>query len=209
MDAKHERLLLNIALRNVEPPIRRQIAVADDWTLAQLHRVIQEAFGREDCHMHEFEIGSARFGRPDFDEGPFGDSGVLDERKTKLAAVIGSHPKFTYWYDFGDDWFHDVVVEKRESMTGGGPRAELVAGERACPPEDCGGPYGYAALVEALRDRKHPEHAEMREWIGDFKPDVFDIDAARNESRKCSRRARKALPDTGDRRTCFERSHRR
>ena len=201
MDAKHERLLLNIALRNVEPPIRRRIAVADDLTLAQLHRVIQEAFGWEDCHMHEFEIGSARFGRPDFDEGPFGESGVLDERKTKLAAVLGSHRTFTYWYDFGDDWFHDVVVEEREPMTGGEPRAELVAGDRACPPEDCGGPYGYAGLVEALRDRKHPEHAEMREWIGDFKPDVFDIDAARRRVAKVFKSRAKAPSKSSDKGT--------
>jgi hypothetical protein len=198
-DAKPARLLLKITLRNVEPSIWRRIAVVDDLTLAQLHRVIQEAFGWEDCHLHEYEIGSARFGRPEFNESPFGDSGMLDERKSRLAAVIGSHPKFTYWYDFGDDWFHDVVVEERQPMTGGGPRAELVAGERAGPPEDCGGPYGYAELVEAMRDRKHPEHAEMREWIGEFDPDVFDIDAARRRVAKVIRPRAKTGPKSGTR----------
>jgi hypothetical protein len=175
-----ERLVLHVTLRNIRPPIWRRIAVAEDLTLAQLHRVIQEAFGWEDYHLHEFEIGSTKFGRPHHDEGGFGsESPMRDERKCKLGSAMGAHRTFTYWYDFGDDWFHDVVVERRESMAAGAPRAELLAGEHASPPEDCGGPYGYAELLEALRDHNHPEHAEIREWAGDFDPGSFDLDAAK------------------------------
>ena len=94
--------------------------MAEDLTLAQLHRVIQGAFGWEDYHLHEFEIGSAKFGRPDYDEGKFdSDSPMRDERKCKFGSAIAAHRTFTYWYDFGDDWLHDVVVEGQKSMAAG------------------------------------------------------------------------------------------
>lgn len=173
------RLLLRITLRDVDPPVWRRVAVAEDLTLAQLHRVIQRAFGWQDCHLHEFEIAGHRFGRPDFGGG-FPDSAprVVDERKVVLGDILGARRSFRYWYDFGDDWWHDVVVEGREPAAQDAPRATLLAGENACPPEDCGGPPGYAELLAVLGDPKHPEHTETREWAGDFDPRRFDLGAA-------------------------------
>jgi hypothetical protein len=175
-DAKPSRLLLRITLRDIEPPIWRRVVVADHMVLAQLHDVIQTAFGWKDCHMHEFHAGRERFGRPDFD-GDFPSDGppLRDERKTTLAEALGARREFSYWYDFGDDWWHDIVVEGRETARANAARATLLAGENACPPDDCGGPYGYAELLAALRDPTHPEHAEMREWAGDFDAQRFDL----------------------------------
>jgi hypothetical protein len=145
-------------------------------TLAQLHRVIQKAFGWEDCHLHEFHVGGERFGRPDYDEDfPSDRPPLRDERKTSLTKALGARREFSYWYDFGDDWWHDIVVEVREARRVNVARVTLLAGEYACPPEDCGGPHGYAELLSALSDPKHPEHAEMREWAGDFDPQRFDL----------------------------------
>jgi hypothetical protein len=122
---------------------------------------------------------------------------MSESRDSRLSSVpIRSSPTGTTSETTGSK---DAIVEKREPMTSRTVRAELVAGERACPPEDCGGPYGYAELVEALRDRKHPEHAEMREWIGEFDPDVFDIDAARRRVAKVIRPRAKTGPKSGTR----------
>lgn len=171
-----QRLVLHASLRAIDPPIWRRMAVAEDLKLSQLHAVIQAAFGWEDCHLHEFQFGIERFGRPDFDEGfPADGPRMGDERKVTLAKALVAKREFTYWYDFGDDWWHDFVVEGREPMPDGAPRAELLAGERAGPPEDCGGPFRYPDLLVALRDRKHPEHAELKEWVGDFDPERFDL----------------------------------
>ncbi len=174
--AKPQLLVLRATLRAIDPPIRRRLAVAEDLKLSQLHAVIQAAFGWEDCHLHEFEFGPERFGRPDYDEGfPADGRQMRDERKVTLADALAAQREFSYWYDFGDDWWHDVVLEAREPMPAGAPRAELRAGERSGPPEDCGGPFSYPDLLVALRDRKHPEYDRLKEWVGDFDPERFDL----------------------------------
>lgn len=190
MASASKRLQLRIALRDVEPEVWRRVIVSGDLSLAQLHDTIQRAFGWQDKHLHEFRIGSFRYGRPDYDDD-FPDAGppLGDERRVTIAAALGGRRKFEYWYDFGDDWWHDIVVEAALDADARAPAKALVAGERACPPEDCGGPPGFFELVAALRDPKHPEHAEMRDWAGDYDPDRFDLaKAVRAVSRSRSRR---------------------
>ena len=95
-----ERLILRVTLRDVHPRVGRRIAVAEDLTLAQLHRVIQEAFDGEDYHLHEFDIEGLKFGRPDYDEGAFyAESPMRDERKCMHASAVGSHRTLTYRVD--------------------------------------------------------------------------------------------------------------
>ncbi|WP_170161123.1 plasmid pRiA4b ORF-3 family protein [Methylocaldum marinum] len=180
-------LPLRITLSNIDPPIWRRLLVTDDLTFAQLHKVIQAAMGWEDYHMHEFEAGKVRVG--DATPDPFGPGSVprlLSEKKTRLSDVLGNRRKFRYWYDFGDDWWHEIAIEKRLPDDGLGPR--LLAGERACPPEDCGGPWGYANLLEILADPGRPEYEELREWAGDFEPERFDLEAAAKAVQKSVRR---------------------
>lgn len=174
--APAKRLRLKVTLRDVEPVVWRQLDVASDLTFAELHGAIQRAFGWEDRHLHEFRIGDARLGRPDYDDDFAGDEPQMrDERRCRLAATLGERSTFEYWYDFGDDWWHDIVIETALDPDAAAPRAALVAGERACPPEDCGGAPGFFELMAALRDPAHPEHAEMREWAGDYDPARFDL----------------------------------
>ncbi|MEP7181388.1 MAG: plasmid pRiA4b ORF-3 family protein [Betaproteobacteria bacterium] len=190
MATNAKRLQLKITLRDVEPQVWRRLVVAPDLTLAQLHDAIQSAFGWQDNHLHEFRVGDFRYGRPDYEDGFPGDGPALgDERKAPLALALRGQRKLEYWYDFGDDWWHDIVVEAVLDADARAPAKALVAGERACPPEDCGGPPGFSDLLAALRDPAHPEHAELREWAGRYDPDKFDLDrAARAVSR--ARRAR-------------------
>jgi hypothetical protein len=131
-------------------------------------------FGWTDSHLHQFYIGHAAYGKPlDFDEA------VLDETSSTLAAAVGARVKrFTYVYDFGDNWVHDVVVEKIIAGNSGSERPLCLAGKRHRPPEDCGGVPGYREFLRAIRDPQHEEHEAMLEWVGgSFDPEAFDLAA--------------------------------
>ena len=163
---------IRVALVGIEPPIWRRLVVPIGFHLGQLHRVIQAAFGWWDYHLHEFEIGRTRYGMPD----PSGDwNPSRDERRTRIDAVAKEGTPFQYTYDFGDGWEHRVVVEKVLPNAAGTRLPACVDGRRACPPEDCGGPWGFQDLLSILSDPKHPEHDERIEWLGGlFDADAFD-----------------------------------
>lgn len=167
---------LKITLRGIRPPVWRRLVVPSSMTLAGLHGTIQVAFGWFGYHLHEFSIGTDRFGDGAVDPDGWGPR-PKDESRAKLARVAPPGTRFLYEYDFGDSWEHDVVVEKTTAAEPGVAYPVCVSGRRACPPEDCGGVWGYAHLREVLADRAHPEHDEMVEWVGgSFDPDAFDID---------------------------------
>jgi hypothetical protein len=164
---------IKITLKGMKPPIWRRVAVPCDITLAGLHDVIQVAMGWQDCHLHEFEIGDERYG-PVASEAFDFDDGRADEGRARLNKIAGPNAKFLYCYDFGDDWTHEIRIE-RETAAGGQRDVRCLAGKNACPPEDCGGPYGYASLLAILADPEHEEHEEMLEWAGDdVDPHAFD-----------------------------------
>jgi hypothetical protein len=167
---------LNVTLLDTTPPIWRRVLVDGNSTLDHLHEVIQAAFGWWNYHLHEFEIGRSRYGVPDPDED-WGDP-PGDERRTRLEAIAGVGASFRYTYDFGDGWDHQVVVEEVRPPTTDVAVPACVDGRRACPPEDCGGTWGYRELLEILRDPTHREHRERLEWLGrPFDPEAFDAGA--------------------------------
>lgn len=171
---------LRIALQWLEPPIWRRVLVPADVTLAKLHRIIQAVMGWENAHLHQFMVGKVIYGEPE-PGGGFGGSPIKEERKARLNKVAPKvRNKFLYEYDFGDGWVHEVVVEKVVEAYPEQRYPVCVAGERACPPEDCGGPPGYQGMLEALADLDHPERGEFLEWLGgdDFDPEAFDLDRA-------------------------------
>jgi hypothetical protein len=138
---------IKVTLRSVKPPIWRRLLVDANANLAQLHEAIQMAMGWGGYHLHEFECFGEQYGPPSY-ENEFGTEPVLDERKAKLSSVLGGvGAKATYQYDFGDDWVHKIVVEKVLAPEVGREYPVCVAGKRACPPEDCGGPWGYQDMV--------------------------------------------------------------
>lgn len=166
---------IEIVLADVVPMVRRVVEVPGEVSLAVLHEVVQEAMGWEHAHLHEFEIGDARYGMPD----PDWDSEVADESKTKLFRLVGVGDRFGYVYDFGDGWEHVLTVESITVPESGVRYPRCVAGAGACPPEDVGGFPGYEQFLEALTDPAHPEHADRVEWWGSdrFDPAHFDFDA--------------------------------
>ncbi|MBI5446542.1 MAG: plasmid pRiA4b ORF-3 family protein [Deltaproteobacteria bacterium] len=168
---------LKVTLKGSKPPIWRRFQVAADTTLGDLHPILQRIMGWDDSHLHHFRLGLELFGVPDPDD-TFGDD-VEDERDALLRDVLPAEKaKLRYEYDFGDSWDHELILEK---ILPPEPAAELprcLTGKRACPPEDCGGLWGYAELLDALSDPRHPEHEEQLEWLGEgFDPEAFDLQA--------------------------------
>nr|WP_255515597.1 plasmid pRiA4b ORF-3 family protein [aff. Roholtiella sp. LEGE 12411] len=164
---------LKITLKNIRPPIWRRIQVLSSTTLQQLHLIVQEVMGWDNYHMHQFSIAGIDYGQPE----PEYDFNVRSEKTVKLNQVVKSEKfKFSYTYDFGDSWEHEILVEKELPSTLDTNYPICITGKRACPPEDCGGSWGYAELLEIITSPSHPEYEERMEWVGEgFSPDTFDI----------------------------------
>ncbi|MFF3852790.1 plasmid pRiA4b ORF-3 family protein [Micromonospora sp. NPDC002575] len=162
---------LKVSLVGVQPLVWRRVLVPAGYTLDRLHRVVQHAMGWRDCHLHSFEIDGTQYAEPD----PDGELAVRDELDVRLDAVLGKGSRFHYTYDFGDWWEHDIVVEDAVSADPDERYPTCLAGERACPPEDVGGPAGHQVLLAALADPAHPERERLLDWAGEaYDPDAFD-----------------------------------
>ena len=172
-----EIYVLKITLKGSKPPIWRRVAVPSDIKLSKLHDVIQIVMGWDDCHLHQFATrDDLYFGSTDPE---FGLQDVYDERRYRLHDIAeGKGSRFDYEYDFGDGWEHRIEVIKAEPPKPDGKYPICLAGKRACPPEDCGGVWGYYDMLEAAKDPTHELHESYSEWLSqDFDPEAFDYDA--------------------------------
>ncbi len=162
---------LKIELQGAKPPIWRRIQVPGDITLEQLHGVIQLCMGWTDSHLHQFLIDRICYCLPD-DNDFWQTSRPKNEAKYTLQDLEKKiQPRFQYIYDFGDDWMHQITVEKILPAEEEKAVPVLITGRRACPPEDIGGIYGYMHLLEVLSDPEHEEYEEMTAWLD---VDYFD-----------------------------------
>jgi hypothetical protein len=157
---------LRITLCDVVPSVVRVVDVPATATLPELHDVLQAAVGWSDCHLHQFLVDGTTYGVPD-DDVP---DGQRDETGVRLRDLPDT---FTYLYDLGDGWEHELRV-----LGPGGEGPGCVYGEGACPPEDCGGPAGYERLLAVLADPAHEEHDALRRWAGE-RPDFDQAQADR------------------------------
>ena len=180
-----------ITLLEIQPPIWRRIQVSD-CTLDKLHEHIQTAMGWTNSHLHHFRIGELLYGDPDLMEEDFEGLDYKDSTTAMLRDIVpkgGERFRFLYEYDFGDSWEHEVLFE---GCPGVDPKVKYptcLEGERACPPEDVGGVWGYADFLDAISNKQHKQHKEMLQWVGGrFDPEQFDAAAA-------TKSMRKALPD--------------
>ena len=165
---------LKIVLQS-KPPIWRRIQVKSDITLDVLHQIIQTAMGWDDVHLHQFDVYGTFYSNPAFQVEE-----TEDESRIKLNRVLTSPKgKFSYEYDFGDGWDHQIVLEKILPVEPETKYPCCLKGKRNCPPEDIGGIWSYQHFLAAVQDKNHPEHAEsleQLEWIGgDFDPEEFDL----------------------------------
>lgn len=187
---------LKIQLDEMERPVVRHVEVPAAIRLDELHLVIQIAMGWENYHLYEFRVGDdLAWGIPDPDWPDGGPQSAEEAALTDLLPHLKLNKTFHYLYDFGDDWLHTVKVE---AVVEGDPEAtypRVLDAEGACPPEDCGGPLGYAHYLEAIADPGHENHDDMIAWRGPgFDPSAVDEAAIRKELAKFKPRRRKRNP---------------
>lgn len=162
---------LKVELQGAKPPIWRRILVPGNITLERLHSIIQICMGWNDLHLHQFLIDRTCYCLPDEDD-LWHTSRPKNEAKYTLQDLQKKiQPRFQYIYDFGDDWIHQITVEKVLSPEEGKFYPTLITGRRACPPEDIGGIHGYMHLLEVLSDPEDEEYEEMTDWLD---MDFFD-----------------------------------
>jgi hypothetical protein len=194
-ESPQEIYQIKVTLRGTTPPVWRRLLVPSDMTLGKLHQVLQIAMGWWDCHLHDFRIGEEHFGMPDPDEDPMGLPPTINERTVRLFNVLGGRgAKAIYTYDFGDTWEHTVAVEKVLPPDPGVAYPMCTGGRRRCPPEDCGGPYGYHNLLKTLGDPANEEHESMLEWVGgSFDPEAFSVEEVNQRLAPPKRRRTRAV----------------
>lgn len=165
---------IKISLIGAKPPIWRTVLVSSDLGLGAFHDVIQAAMGWTDSHLHQFFDNEKSYGIPDDDF----ELETEDEADYKLSQLLKKEKEtLTYEYDFGDSWEHKILLEKILPFDTHTVLPVCIKGKRACPPEDCGGIWGYEELLEIISDPEHPEHESMLEWLGgDFDPDEFNLE---------------------------------
>ena len=164
---------LKVTLTDIDPPIWRRIQVPSSIRLCCLHSALQVIMGWTDSHLHQFEKDGKNWGVPEWDE--FDEFDLIDESKTQLANVLKKASDcLTYRYDFGDDWCHEVVLEKILPADDAPKHPVCLGGERRCPPEDVGGVYGYQEFLEVILDPSHEEYESMVQWAGGHFIDAFD-----------------------------------
>jgi hypothetical protein len=170
---------LKIELESVSPPIWRRVLVPGNASLGRLHNIIQKAMGWDNSHLHHFVIGKQAYSDPAFELEEFRGVPVLNEDEALLTDVAPRAGKAIFYiYDFGDSWGHRIKVEKiiKGELSKGGI-VECIDGARACPPEDCGGVWSYADMLQALTDLRHKSHKSTLEWLGEeFDPEAFDLE---------------------------------
>ena len=185
-----------VHILGIEPKITRTIDLPMGLNFAQIHEVLQVAFGWTDSHLHQFNIGGIIYGAPEFDEDGVFDNRIFDATGLRLIDIVFPYDPddrpitILYEYDFGDGWRHLLRLERlpREE---GVKYPRCIAGARSGPPEDVGGTSGYADFLEAWLDPHHEDHKAMRRWVGrKFEPEQCNLDAINKAIAKALRASR-------------------
>jgi len=170
-------LTFRIHLIGTESLVTRTFKVSAQTTMYELHHIIQVVMGWTNSHLYQFNVGEqviADTRLVDDELGPVTDvKGVM---VTQVFSHVGNTVKYIYKYDFGDGWMHHLELVEISTHPIDEVLPQIIGGENACPPEDCGGTYGYKELKEILMNPKHPEYKSSKIWVGSkFDPMVCDL----------------------------------
>jgi hypothetical protein len=163
---------IQIALRGIKPKIWRRLIVEPEIRLDDFHRILQTAMGWTNSHLHLFRSGNFEYSPIEFEV-----EDTINSRRIKLSSILNMKvTQIRYLYDFGDFWEHDIILEEiiKEEIPGNVPRC--LKGKRNCPPEDCGGIWGYEDLLKIISNPKHDEYESTLEWLaGHDDPEYFNL----------------------------------
>lgn len=168
-----------IELQDIEPKIWRRFQVNSDIELTDLHKIIQVLMGWTNSHLHQYIMNDKYYSpRTDGDEDFWDDTMNVDYQGLKLNDLLKKEQELMeYEYDYGDSWMHNLILEEVLSCVNDSFQPVCLDGMRHCPPEDCGGSYGYMEVLKILKNHKSPEHKEWKAWLGEgFNPEEFDIE---------------------------------
>lgn len=171
---------IHVSLEEVQPQIWRQLLIPSNLLLSDLHNIIQTVMGWEDAHLHQF-IKNKMYYTVQYPDDDFWDDDIsIDYKKKKIRIsdlLLKENEKIIYEYDFGDCWEHEILLEKILPIDNKQKYPVCLAGKMSCPPEDCGGAWGYMNMLEILNQPEHEEYNSYIDWLGDeFDPKYFDKD---------------------------------
>src|ERR1035437_413441 len=146
---------IQISLKGFTPKIWRRIQIFSDTLLPDLHRIIQTTMGWTNSHLHQFIKNGQFYSTPSPDD----EMDSIDYRKIKVVDLLKKEKdKIIYEYDFGDSWEHEILLEKILPIDLTTKYPVCLAGKMNCPPEDCGGVWGYSDMLAVLKDKSHEEY---------------------------------------------------
>jgi hypothetical protein len=169
---------IQIALKEFKPKIWRRILIPSNLLLSDFHKIIQTTMGWTNSHLHQFIKNGTFYTRKMVDDDLWDEMDNFDYKKMKILDLLKKEKeKITYEYDFGDSWEHDIILEKILPVDTKLKYPICLTGKRNCPPEDCGGVWGYAEMLKILKQPDHEEYERYIDWLDEeFDPEYFDIE---------------------------------
>ncbi len=170
---------IQVALARSKPKIWRRLLVPSELLLSDFHKIIQTSMGWTNSHLHQFIKDQTFYTKRYPDDDTWEELDNVDYAKIKISNLLKKgKEKIVYEYDFGDSWEHDIILEKILLYDQNIKYPVCVAGKMNCPPEDCGGVWGYSDMLEILKNPDHEEYDSFIEWLGEeFDPEYFDREA--------------------------------
>ncbi|NOZ83772.1 MAG: plasmid pRiA4b ORF-3 family protein [Epsilonproteobacteria bacterium] len=168
---------VQVALKGFKPKIWRRLLIPSDLLLSDFHKIIQTSIGWTNSHLHQF-IKNRTFYTERMPDDSWNEMNNVDYKKIKISDLLKKEKeKIVYEYDFGDSWEHDIILEKILPLDDKMNYPVCLKGKMNCPPEDCGGVWGYSEMLEILKQPDHEEYENYIEWLGgEFDPEYFDKD---------------------------------
>ena len=168
---------IQISLNNYRPKIWRRLLISSDLLLSDFHKIIQTSMGWTNSHLHQFIKNRTFYSARLYDDDLWDDMDNVDYKKIKISDLLKKEKeKIIYEYDFGDGWNHDIILEKILPHDHKLNHPVCLKGKMNCPPEDCGGVWGYSDMLEILKQPDHDEYESSMEWLGgEFDPEYFNM----------------------------------
>lgn len=169
---------VQIALKGFKPKIWRRLLIPSDLLLSDFHKIIQTSMGWTNSHLHQFIKNRTFYTERMLDDDYWDEMDNIDYKFIRISDLLKKEKgRITYEYDFGDGWEHNIILEKILPVDSNVNYPVCVKGKMNCPPEDCGGVWGYANMLEILEQPKHEEYESFIEWLGDeFDPEYFEME---------------------------------